>query len=72
MNQVDWVRSIVEMGAINFDNNAIITVVQNLNKPSSDLAKFGGNALDFARFMRQFSSKVAANCPDPDDKLNFL
>ena len=36
------------------------------------VAKRGGNPLDYARFMRQFKSKVIANCTDPEEKLNFL
>jgi hypothetical protein len=33
---------------------------------------FDGNPLNYRRFMRQFTSKVANNCVDDDERMNYL
>ena len=38
-------------------NDAILSVVQHLNKPACQLEKFDGNPLHYHSFMRQFRAK---------------
>lgn len=47
-------------------------VVQHLKKPVSEIKKFGGNPLEFRRFIRQFNSKVVMNTQDDDERMNYL
>ena len=45
----------------------IASVVRHLKKPVSDIKKFGGDPLEYNKFLRQFKSKVITNCDDDDD-----
>ena len=54
------------------DDPGVMAVVKHLTKPTFDLQKFDGEPLHYHRFMRQFRSKVVANCDDPEERLNYL
>jgi hypothetical protein len=56
----------------NSDSTALMAVVRHLNKPTSEIRKFGGNPLEYHRFLRQFQSRIVSNCDSFDEKLNFL
>ncbi|XP_014667134.1 PREDICTED: uncharacterized protein LOC106808795 [Priapulus caudatus] len=42
------------------------------SKRVPEIKKFGGNALEFRRFLRQFQAKVVANTDDDEEKMNYL
>lgn len=51
---------------------ALMSVVRHVRKPISDIKKFGGDPLEYQKFMRQFNSRVVMNCDDFNEKLNYL
>ena len=59
-------------GSRTSSDDVMVSVVRQLMKPMSDIHKFGGNPLDYKKFMRQFRSKVVMNCEDDEERLNFL
>ena len=54
------------------DSAVLDSVVRQLNKPTVELQTFHGDPLTYNRFMRQFRSKVVSNCPDPEERINYL
>ena len=48
------------------------SIVKHLRQPSAEVKKFGGNPLDYQKFLRQFHSKVELNCETSDEKMNYL
>ena len=63
------IRSDISSGT---DIHALNAVVCHLKKPPSELQKFGGDPLLYHRFMRQFRSRVVANCESSEECLNYL
>jgi hypothetical protein len=51
---------------------ALMSIVRHLRKPATELKTFGGNPLEYHRFLRQFKIIVLSNCDDFDEKLNYL
>lgn len=37
-----------------------------------EIKKFGGDPLEYRRFVRQFQAKVVANTDDDDERMNYL
>jgi hypothetical protein len=75
VNSRSPVNSVHNASSVNSDDSnasVLMSVVRHLNKPVSQLEKFDGNPLCYHRFMRQFRSKVVANCDDPEECLNYL
>jgi hypothetical protein len=56
----------------NSESVVLDSVVRQLNKPAAELQTFNGDPLTYNRFMRQFRSKVVSNCPDPEERINYL
>ncbi|KAK3101436.1 hypothetical protein FSP39_003570 [Pinctada imbricata] len=54
------------------ESAAIQSVVQYLRRPIPEIKKFGGNPLEFRRFLRQFHAKVVLNTHDDDERMNYL
>ncbi|XP_022335109.2 uncharacterized protein LOC111131734 [Crassostrea virginica] len=54
------------------DADAMQSVVQYLRRPIPEIKKFGGNPLEYRRFIRQFHNKVVINTKDDDERLNYL
>ncbi|XP_062621125.1 uncharacterized protein LOC134282740 [Saccostrea cucullata] len=54
------------------ESDAIQCVVQYLRKPVAEIRKFGGNPLEYRRFIRQFNTKVVTNTKDNDERMNYL
>ena len=54
------------------ESEAIACIVKNLRKPVADIKKFGGDPLQFRKFVRQFNAKVVKNCETEDEKMNYL
>ena len=52
--------------------DALFSVLRHMRKPISDVKKFGGDPLEYQKFMRQFNSRVVINCDDYNEKLNYL
>ena len=50
----------------------MLALARHLSKPKSELQPFSGDPLQFNRFLRQFNSKVVANCDDYEERLNYL
>ena len=50
----------------------IQSIVQYLRRPIPEIKKFGGNPLEFRRFLRQFHAKVVLNTRDDDERMNYL
>jgi len=48
------------------------TMIKTLRKPTPEIKKFGGNPLEFRKFLRQFETKVLQNCESDDEKMNYL
>jgi hypothetical protein len=46
--------------------------VKRSRKPNPDKTKLGGNPLEFRKFVRQFTAKVATNSDSEDEKMNYL
>ena len=52
--------------------NEIASIVQHLRRPPSQISKFGGNVLNYKRFLREFKSVIVSNCSDYDELLHYL
>ena len=52
--------------------NALQSIVKHLKKPLTEIKKFGGDPLEYQRFLRQFKTRIIANCEDYDERLNYL
>ena len=50
------------------DPGVLSSLVKRLNKPKSDIKVFGGNPLEYQRFLRQFRTQILANCENDDEK----
>ena len=57
---------------IDTESPAIQSIVQYLRLPIPEIKKFGGNPLEFRRFLRQFHAKVVLNTQDDDERMNYL
>ena len=53
-------------------DNALKDVVQYLRRPLPEIKKFGGDPLEYRRFIRQFNAKVVVNTQDDDERMNYL
>nr|XP_006811748.1 PREDICTED: uncharacterized protein LOC102801727 [Saccoglossus kowalevskii] len=53
-------------------NETILSVVRELKKPQSDIKCFGGDIMEYTKFMRQFKSRVVANTETDDERMNYL
>ncbi len=53
-------------------DGGLLAVARELNKPKADIEKFGGNPMNYNRFLRQFNSRVTANTDSYEELLNFL
>jgi hypothetical protein len=51
---------------------ALLSMVRQLNKPITDMKKFGGSPLEYRKFMRQFKAKIVNNTLDDDERLHYL
>lgn len=56
----------------NNNTDAVIAIVKSLRKPNPDIMKFGGDPLEFRKFVRQFTAKIIANSDSEDEKMNYL
>lgn len=55
------------------DNHAdMVSVVEHLRKPVSDIRKFGGDPLEFRTFIRQFNARIVVNAENEDEKMTYL
>jgi len=57
---------------INDNGEALVSVVRRLSRPVVELKPFDGQPLKYQRFIRQFHSKVEANCDTFEEKLDYL
>ena len=64
--------SIHKSFAPSYHDDALMSVVRSLKKPTQDITKFGGDPLEYHRFKRQFKTKILANCEDFDEMMNYL
>ncbi|XP_041347613.1 uncharacterized protein LOC121367484 [Gigantopelta aegis] len=53
------------------DNN-ILSVVRHLKKPTAEIKKFGGDPMEYRKFIRQFNIKVVMNSDSDDERISFL
>ena len=51
--------------------SAVQHLVKEIRKPSSDLAKFKGDPLEYERFIHQFKARVVPNTVDDDERINY-
>ncbi|XP_062588283.1 uncharacterized protein LOC134249947 [Saccostrea cucullata] len=61
-----------ERGEFPSSSASVQAVVKHLRKPTPEIKKFGGNPLDYRKFLRQFNAKVVINCDNDDEKMNYL
>ncbi len=52
--------------------DSLASVVRRLSRPVVELKLFDGQPLKYQRFIRQFHSKVEANCDTYEEKLDYL
>ena len=57
---------------INNNNDVSYAIVKSLRKPAPDIKKFGGDPLEFRKFVRQFTAKITANSDTDDEKMTYL
>lgn len=43
-----------------------------LRRPLPEIKRFGGDPLEYRRFIRQFHAKVVLNTIDDDERMNYL
>ena len=48
------------------------SMVKHLRMPISEVKRFGGNCMEYKKFIRQFHSKVIQNTDNDDERMNFL
>ncbi|XP_064650125.1 uncharacterized protein LOC135501515 [Lineus longissimus] len=53
-------------------NDVLVTMIQEMKKPQSDIKKFSGDPLEYRRFLRQFNSRIVANTIDSEEMINYL
>lgn len=56
----------------NNNTDAVSAIVKSLRKPNPDIKKFGGDPLEFRKFVRQFTAKIIANSDSDDENMNYL
>lgn len=52
--------------------DALQDVVNYLRRPLPEIKRFGGDPLEYRRFIRQFHAKVVINTKDDDERMNYL
>ena len=68
----DLMNSKSDTRVISGDTDIVLNVIKEMRKPSPDIKKFGGDPLEYNKFMRQFRSKVVTNTNNKDEMMTFL
>ncbi|XP_077982843.1 uncharacterized protein LOC144437710 [Glandiceps talaboti] len=67
------VSSVVQhAGTQNIGEMTARCITKELRKPQVELSKFGGNPMDFPRFLRQFTTRIVAYTDSDDERMSYL
>jgi predicted secreted protein len=65
--------SMSHIGSNNDASQEVITaVVQQLRRPKQEIKKFGGNPMEYKRFIRQFEACIVANTHNDEERMAYL
>ena len=57
---------------LNPAQNVVMSMVKQLKKPTSELKKFDGKPIEYARFMRHFKTTISVLCDSDDERMSYL